>query len=590
MTTAPPSARRVGPRSIQSVASSTQSKDKSLLSHRPPPAKPVTLAKRLLFPGLPADTDLPPLLVSPAASPELNVELYDFVALALRAYVNPWWTKITRYDKEFLPEINRILTVVFRALETRLVATDLSPLVFRDLPTLLTQHWTDYRNAHAKLHTSYASGGAASLPQLFHQMQPHMAVSAEGVIDPVYVRQAVDHILKSCLPPEDYEPETERYIVREVVLKVLVGSVLPRVTQPWFVHKTILDLMGPENPAGVGAEVSIDDHPSSERPLLQRRGSQHFSYQAFAILVLSAVQSVSGVCLSILHAYRQARETIRKVNQSKGVHPADDRPSSSTEGAHSGGRETPEAQDATPLAVPRTPALPGALSVPQDLQSAKTVPPSPPSSESESFMSPRSQSSSTPPDPSTTPAPASAPTPPPAQIPNYTHPPLTFLLTLLTPPPPSSHPTPLPQTTQPHTTARALAHVLTLLASLAAPFLARLLPYLLYTHALSTHALASGVRAARRALFPEGWPATPPPDPTLEEQAELRARLCRRLVDSVPSPLGLLLGPTPAARAATVDAAIAPLDSQACNAHLMVFILDLVLLTVFPEMGVSEEG
>ncbi|EIW64865.1 uncharacterized protein TRAVEDRAFT_33600 [Trametes versicolor FP-101664 SS1] len=570
MTTAPPSARRVGPRSIQ-----------------PPPAKPVTLAKRLLFPGLPADTDLPPLLVSPAASPELNVELYDFVALALRAYVNPWWTKITRYDKEFLPEINRILTVVFRALETRLVVTDLSPLVFRDLPTLLTQHWTDYRNAEAKLHTSYASGGAASLPQLFHQMQPHMAVSAEGVIDPVYVRQAVDHILKSCLPPDDYEPETERYIVREVVLKVLVGSVLPRVTQPWFVHKTILDLMGAENPAGVGTEVSIDDHTSSERPLLQRRGSQHFSYQAFAILVLSAVQSVSGVCLSILHAYRQARETIRKVNQSKGVHPTDDHPSS-TEGAHSGGRETPEAQDATPVPVPRTPALPGVLSVPQDLQSAKTILPSPPSSESESVMSPRSQSSSTPPDPAIASVPA--PTPPPAPIPNYTHPPLTFLLTLLTPPPPSSHATTSPPTTQPHTTARALAHVLTLLASLAAPFLARLLPYLLYTHALSTHALASGVRAARRALFPEGWPATPPPDPTLEEQAELRARLCRRLVDSVPSPLGLWLGPTPAARAATVDAAIGPLDSQACNAHLIVFILDLVLLTVFPEMGVSEEG
>jgi len=31
-----------------------------------------------------------------------------------------------------------------------------------------------------------------------------------------------------------------------------------------------------------------------------------------------------------------------------------------------------------------------------------------------------------------------------------------------------------------------------------------------------------------------------------------------------------------------------PLSSQACNAHLMVFILDLILLTVFPELGVSE--
>lgn len=255
MATAPPSARRVGPRSVNSFASSTADKSTAGPS-RPPPAKPVTLAKRILFPTLPADADLPPLLLSPAAAPELNAELYDFIALALRAYVNTWWSKITRYDKEFLPEITRILTFVMRTLEARLVATDLSPLVLRDLPTLLNQHWTDYRNAQSKLHTSYAVGGAASLPQLFHQMQPHMAVTADGVVDPVYVRQAVDHILKTCLPPEDYEPETERYIVREIILKVLVGSVLPRVTQPWFIHKIILDQLGPENAAGKAAEVS----------------------------------------------------------------------------------------------------------------------------------------------------------------------------------------------------------------------------------------------------------------------------------------------------------------------------------------------
>lgn len=255
MATAPPSARRVGPRSIQSFASSNADKS-TAAPNRPPPAKPVTLAKRILFPTLPPDADLPPLLLSPAAAPELNAELYDFIALALRAYVNTWWTKITRYDKEFLPEITRILTVVMRTLEARLVATDLSPLVFRDLPTLLAQHWTDYRNAQAKLHTSYAAGGAASLAQLFHQMQPHMALSPDGVVDPVYVRQAVDHILKTCLPPEDYEPETERYIVREIILKVLVGSVLPRITQPWFIHKVILDQLGPENAAGKVPEVS----------------------------------------------------------------------------------------------------------------------------------------------------------------------------------------------------------------------------------------------------------------------------------------------------------------------------------------------
>ena len=230
-------------RSVQSITSSNAEK-KSVTSTKPN-SKPPSLPRRLLFPQLSPDLDLPPLLLSPSASPELNAELYDFLAIALRAHVNPWWTKITRYDKEFLPQITHVLTSVFRTLETRLISTDFSPLVFRDLPTLLNQHYVDYRIAHSKLHTSYASGGAANTAQLFHQMQPHMAVTPDGQVDEAYLRQAVDHILKAILPEEDYEPEAERYIIREIVVKILVG-VVPRLTQPWFIHKTILDLMGPD--------------------------------------------------------------------------------------------------------------------------------------------------------------------------------------------------------------------------------------------------------------------------------------------------------------------------------------------------------
>ena len=239
MAVAGPSRRQTA-RSVQSTASSDK---------QPPPpkvVKPPSLARRLLFPQLSPDSDLPPLLVSPSVTPELNDELYNLVAIALRAYVHPWWTKITRYDKEFLPAITRVLTNVIRVFEARLSKTDLSPLVFRDIPILLSNHYTDYRNAQAKLQTSYATGGAATLPQLFHQMQPHMAVSADGKVDEAYVRQALDDVLKTCLPSADYEPETERYIVREILVKVIQGGVIPKVTQPWFIHQTILNLLGPE--------------------------------------------------------------------------------------------------------------------------------------------------------------------------------------------------------------------------------------------------------------------------------------------------------------------------------------------------------
>jgi hypothetical protein len=205
------------------------------------PRQPIS--NRLLFPSLPHNTTLPPLLISPSANPDLNAELYDFIALALRAFIVPWWSKISRYDKEFLPQTTHILTSVVRVLEARVLAADIPLLLLRHVPTILTQHYRDYRNVTAKLSTSYASGGAASLPQLFHQLQPHMAVSADGRIDTEYLRQVVDLILNVCLPDEDYQPDAERFIIREIIIKVVLNDVVPKITQPWFIEQNILHLL-----------------------------------------------------------------------------------------------------------------------------------------------------------------------------------------------------------------------------------------------------------------------------------------------------------------------------------------------------------
>ena len=212
----------------------------------------VSLTKRLLFPHLPPSSPTPTLLQTSSSYPALDAELYDLIALVLRAYINPWWTRITRYDKQFLLELTRILTSVLRALEARALAVDLSSLIYHDLPTLLAQHCADYRVAARKLGSSYAAAGSASLPVLFHGQQQHVGVFIDGKIDEDYVRAAVDIVLKACLSPEDWEAEAQRYLVREVIVKTVCIDVAPRITQPWFVHSTLLDLLGlPDEPLNV---------------------------------------------------------------------------------------------------------------------------------------------------------------------------------------------------------------------------------------------------------------------------------------------------------------------------------------------------
>lgn len=213
---------------------------------------PVSLTRRLLFPYLPLSTPIPPILATTSEDAPgieaLNAEIYDFLALAMRGFVNPWWTKITARDKDLIVEINRIVTYVIRSLEARLAEADLVGMLVHDLPLLVAQHYSDYRAVEAKIRSGYVTGlqgSAGPYAQLFHGLQPHLAVSPDGTVDGTYIRQAIEHVMRVCLPPEDWAAETERSIVCEILVKILLGSAIPKLTQPWFVHKILLEALGP---------------------------------------------------------------------------------------------------------------------------------------------------------------------------------------------------------------------------------------------------------------------------------------------------------------------------------------------------------
>ncbi|KAJ7462626.1 PXA domain-containing protein [Mycena galericulata] len=490
------------------------------------------LSRRLLFPAS-QSSELPPLFAAPTTPPELTAELYDFIALALRAFVNPWWTKISRYDKEFLPDITRILTHVVRQLEARVADVDLAPLVFHAVPAILTQHYRDYRNAAAKLSTSYASGGALSLPILFHNLQPHMAVTADGAIDPEYMRQIVDHILKACLPKEDSDPEPERYVIREIVLKILLKDVIPKITQPWFIQKTILDLLGQQD--ALPTKVRVQQHSTASTDDMQSRPSSPpaaspFSFHTLIVVSLSAIQTLSGACLAMIHAYRQAVTTIKRVNQTPP-------------------RPQPTRRVSSPFPRPRSPT-----SVP--------IPTSPTSPSISASSSTSSWAAA--PDPSVTSTPPSEAPPD-----NYALPALALFSEIFT--------------TPARMAASSITHTLSLLLLIFSPFLDRLLPYLL-VQALSPNLLLTITRNAKRTLFPNGYPVPPPPDPTPEEQVQMRTRL---LAYRGKSPwveahiLPLVLGSDPTE---TLAAALDPLTSRECNVHLLVLLLDCIIGTLFPEL------
>ncbi|CAA7266642.1 unnamed protein product [Cyclocybe aegerita] len=430
------------------------------------------------------------------------------------------------------------VVVVIRALDQRIQALDLPSLVFHDAPAILTQHYHDYRNAAAKASTSYATGGAASLPVLFAHLQPHMAISPDGVLDPEYYRTIVDHILKACLPPEDYEPEAERIIVREIIVKVLLNDLIPRITQPWFIHKAILDLIGPQ-------ETPI----YKSQPVTPAASSQPFSFHNIIVIVLSALQSFSGMCLAIIHAYKQAITTIKLVQQSPPRSP-----------------QPPTLAVPTPTHLPPELLAPALASKPSQSRHTPSLSNAPSTTSTSSLPSSFSTAASAVPvQPSYLTSISHS-----AELTDHNYPaPLLALLSEII-------------CATDRFTATVLFTTLSMLAACFTSFLDKLLPHMLFNF-LSPAFVFNITRTGKRTLFPNGYPGPPPIDPSPEEQAEIRARLLAwRGKAGLALVLPLLVGPDPSQ---TIAQALEPLSNAQCNRHLIVFLLDRILIGLFPELG-----
>lgn len=83
----------------------------------------------------PIDEVLPPL----TSSNEVDLQLYAFIAIIIREFVQTWYAKITP-DQVFVEEVVKIIAHCTRALEQRLRNVDLESLLFDELPELLEVH------------------------------------------------------------------------------------------------------------------------------------------------------------------------------------------------------------------------------------------------------------------------------------------------------------------------------------------------------------------------------------------------------------------------------------------------------------------
>ncbi|GAB0134837.1 hypothetical protein EsDP_00003192 [Epichloe bromicola] len=228
--------------------------------NRPPTIDPLSdrateaLIRKILLPqeagdkGRDSQTPIDELLPPLTSRNDVDLQLYAFLAIILREFVQSWYNKITP-DGTFVAEIVHIIAHCTRALEQRIRNVDWETLMLNEVPEVLEKHiniyWSTHRDQLAQ--TVPVNGREAyhalwPLPLLSPVPIPGDPVSTARQLknEAAYRQLLVQAILTVLLPTEDLENPCLAALVGQILSELIIGNVIAnKAAQPWLLYEAI---------------------------------------------------------------------------------------------------------------------------------------------------------------------------------------------------------------------------------------------------------------------------------------------------------------------------------------------------------------
>ncbi|WVN87509.1 uncharacterized protein L203_102691 [Cryptococcus depauperatus CBS 7841] len=271
-----------------------------------------TLHLRLLFPHLPAGAPVPQLIKGCSNDIDhLNQRLYHLEALALRAYIQSWYTRFTS-DRTLLPLIHS--TVLHPLLSQVLNRVYEDPQLVAEwallsLPILVGTHVKTYWQARAVeqvLDTRIADAYHARLPLLSVERSVDGDISIDA---PIYTLSSIylSALATAMLPTQ--QPKVQLILIREVIARSVLAGGLRRPCFGWFWCSIILRFLGePEEPAPWCRKF-----PSAESPDVSKTFGQVFLL--YITTYFAVLKTIYSTIVSIFAFYTASPPAIPKYRQ-----------------------------------------------------------------------------------------------------------------------------------------------------------------------------------------------------------------------------------------------------------------------------------
>jgi len=247
-----------------------------------------------------------------------------------RDFIFAWYSKITN-DRTFVDEVIKVIAHTTRSLEQRLRQINLEVLLLDELPALLDNHVRgkiDPTQPHQPSHHNLTPPSACShaqpldyrqciyrhrtalcphlsIPEIFHNLQPHPALKSSPESERVYLKLLSSGILATLLPTEDLQSNCERTLIREILSGLVLWNVVGKLSEPWMLYDIIAKVLGTPQQAAADSGDSIapsevlnsgDDSGVSRKDELKkmkRRKSRHERRSSKQLLMKQVIDTPS---------------------------------------------------------------------------------------------------------------------------------------------------------------------------------------------------------------------------------------------------------------------------------------------------------
>ncbi|KAK6585631.1 hypothetical protein PZA11_002358 [Diplocarpon coronariae] len=234
---------------------------------------------------VPIDQLLPPL----TSSNEVDLQLYAFISIIIREFVQTWYSKITP-DQVFVEEVVKIIAHCTRALEQRLRNVDLESLLFDELPELLEVHVQACRASRNCLHPSPAESNPR---EIYHSLWPYPALypvpdGGQNTLqqmenESAYRQLLVQGVMSVLLPTEDLENDCLTALAGQIFSEMILGGGIGgKASEPWLLWEGITKIAEaiqthlPKSKAEVRIQRSNSDLGGSAQPVLAGKGTNQW--------------------------------------------------------------------------------------------------------------------------------------------------------------------------------------------------------------------------------------------------------------------------------------------------------------------------